>query len=121
MIAGGCTVSPPIISLCIQAGWSMGGVKERYLKYKSAGGQYVGHCACGLNPLSADFAISPLYFDFSDLNDTIEELEKRKAIENWLDSKLTNFENITPDTLHLIHIAFASICFHQNFLLQNLY
>ena len=92
MIAGGCAVSPPIISLCMRAGWSVGGVKECYLKCESAGDQCVGRCACGLNPLSVDFAISPPYFDFSDLNDTTEELEKCKAMENWLDSELTNFE-----------------------------
>ena len=30
MVATGCTVSPPIVSLCIQAGWVIGVVKDKY-------------------------------------------------------------------------------------------
>ena len=89
----------------------MGGVKECYLKYESAGNQYVGYCTFDLNLLLVNFTISPLYFAFSDLNNTIEELEKHKAIQNWVDIKLINFDNIVPNTLHLMHVAFASICF----------
>ena len=32
MVASGCTVSPPISSLCIRAGWVMGGVKDKYIQ-----------------------------------------------------------------------------------------
>ena len=32
MVASGSTVDSPIVSLCIRAGWVMGGVKEKYLK-----------------------------------------------------------------------------------------
>ena len=31
MVAAGCTVSPPIVSLCLRAGWKLGGVKDKYL------------------------------------------------------------------------------------------
>ena len=37
----------------------MGGVKDKYLKYKSAGDQYVGRCDSGLNQLSKEFAVTP--------------------------------------------------------------
>ena len=36
MVAAGCTISPPIVSLCIRCGWVMGGVKDRYLKYEGS-------------------------------------------------------------------------------------
>ena len=42
MVGAGFTVSPPIVSLCVRAGWVMWGVKDKYLKHKSAGDQYVG-------------------------------------------------------------------------------
>ena len=32
MVSEGCTVSPPIVSICIRSGWVMGGVKYKYLK-----------------------------------------------------------------------------------------
>ena len=67
MIAAGCTVSPPIISICIRAGWAMGGVKDKYLLYGCAGDQYVGRCASCLDQTTKEFAISPPYFDYSTL------------------------------------------------------
>ena len=45
MVAAGCTVSPPIVSICVRAGWVIGGVKYKYLKRESAGDQHVGRCA----------------------------------------------------------------------------
>ena len=42
MVAAGCTVSPPIVSICVRAGWVMGGVNDSYLKKESAGDQNVG-------------------------------------------------------------------------------
>jgi hypothetical protein len=38
----GTTVSPPIVSICLRAMWSLGHVKERYLQYEKAGDQYLG-------------------------------------------------------------------------------
>ena len=64
MVAAGCTVYPPILSTCIRAGWVMVGVKDKYLKRKSAGDQYVGRCASVLGQLEKMFADSPPYFDF---------------------------------------------------------
>ena len=31
MVAAGCTVGPPIVPLCLRAGWALGGVKDKYL------------------------------------------------------------------------------------------
>jgi hypothetical protein len=38
----GTTVSPPMVSICLCAMWSMGHIKERYLQYEKAGNQYLG-------------------------------------------------------------------------------
>ena len=45
MVDTGCTLSPPIVSIYIRAGWVVGGVRENYLKRKSPGDQYVWRCA----------------------------------------------------------------------------
>ena len=51
----------------------MGGVKDKYMKYKSAGDQYVGRYASGLNQLRKMFAVTPAYFDlFGEINDEVE-------------------------------------------------
>ena len=52
MVAAGYTVYPLIVSICVRARWVMGGVKDRYLKSKSAGDQCVDRCATGLDQLS---------------------------------------------------------------------
>ena len=44
LVASGCTVSPPISSLCIRTGWVMGGVKDKYIQRESTGDHYVGCC-----------------------------------------------------------------------------
>ena len=69
IVAAGCTVSPPIVSICIRAGWVMGGVKDRYLKRELAGNQYACRCAAGMYQLSKLFAISPPYFDFTSIEE----------------------------------------------------
>ena len=51
MVAAGCTLSPPIVSISIRSSWVMGGLKYKYLNCKYAGDQYVGSCASGLNHL----------------------------------------------------------------------
>eukprot|EP00804_Cyclotella_cryptica_P006115 CCRYP_010730-RA/>CCRYP_010730-RA protein AED:0.34 eAED:0.34 QI:0/0/0/1/1/1/2/0/216 len=78
-VAGGCTVSPPIVALCLRAGWSLGGVKDRYLFYENAGDKYVGRCASGLGTDSTEFAISRPYFDYSQLGSEEERIERKKT------------------------------------------
>jgi len=46
LIASGSTVCPPIMSLCIRAGWTMGGMKDKYIFRAEAGDQYVGRGMC---------------------------------------------------------------------------
>ena len=65
MVATGCTVSPPIVSICVRVGWVMVGVKDKYPKIESGGYQHVGRFASFLPILSMYFAVSPPYFDFS--------------------------------------------------------
>ncbi|KAL7527694.1 hypothetical protein ACHAXR_003680, partial [Thalassiosira sp. AJA248-18] len=49
MVAAGCTIAPPIVSLCIRAGWALGGEKDKYLLRENAGDQYFGRCASSLD------------------------------------------------------------------------
>ena len=76
---------PPIVSLCIRAGWSLGGVKDRYLFRENAGDQHVGRCASCLDPETKEFAISPVYFDFSSL-DAEEKIKRQRQINDFLQS-----------------------------------
>lgn len=55
----GITIPPPIVSISLLAGWSLGKVKERYLLYGKGGDQYLGHVVSGL-----DVSLSFWYFSF---------------------------------------------------------
>ena len=50
---------PPISSVCIHAGWTMGTVKDVYMRYLSLGDQFVGHCLAMLPSLWMEFVSPP--------------------------------------------------------------
>ena len=54
---------PPIVSVCLRAGWSLGRVKERYLKYEPCGDEIVGRTLTGIPPTCGEFTTSPVYFN----------------------------------------------------------
>ena len=99
MIAAGCTISPPIASLCIRAGWVMGGVKDKYIFRENGGDQYVGRCASCLDMLSKEFSVSPPHFDFSSLNPD-ERRDKKKKY-----TILFRTEYLTSNTFHPKHFT----------------
>jgi hypothetical protein len=58
----GTTDGPNLASICNQAGWTMGKVKDTYIKYEVAGDQRVGCTVAGLDVTSIEFGITcPLY------------------------------------------------------------
>ena len=60
LVSTGCTVSPPMASICLRACWSMGPVKDRYIHYEKAGDQFTGRTVTGISSLDKEFAISPV-------------------------------------------------------------
>lgn len=58
----GTTSAPQIAAICNRAGWTMGKVKDVYIKYGAAGDQHVGRVVAGLPVLDAKYACSPPFF-----------------------------------------------------------
>jgi len=116
MVAAGCTVSPPIVSLCVRVGWAMGGVKDKYLHYEGAGDQYVGRCASCLDQLKKEFAASPPYFYYTGIPDELQRALKKQEIETFIMDRLPHSNQIHPRTKKMIIMAYASICFHYDYL-----
>ena len=121
----GSTVSPPMASICLRAGWSMGPVKEKYIHYEKAGDQYVGRVVTGLNVNSVEFTVSPPYFNFPETNDadgrgtgtsTIEE-----DIKHAISSLILRGRNMSPQTFQLLTSCYASICYHYEHLDNTLH
>jgi len=110
------TVSPPMASIYLRAGWSMGPVKEKYIHYEEAGDQYVGRVLAGLNVNSPEFGVSPPYFEFDD-TDTIIEEEIKAVIGNLI----VGSRSMCPQMLHLVKMSYASIYYHHMYLDDKLH
>ena len=53
---------PPVVSVCLRARWTVGRIKEQYLKYENAGDELVGHTLTGVPPSSCNFGIYSVHF-----------------------------------------------------------
>ena len=110
MVASGCTVGPPIVSLCLRAGWTLGGVKDKYLFRENAGDMYVGRCASGHNVNNKEFAISLAYFDYSELNPENRILMRAKVKENFM-NRLPGSDKIGASAWNLAIYSLVAICY----------
>ena len=97
----GCHPGPPIISVCLRAGWTLGSVKERYLRYDNAGDEVVGRTLTGISPSTSEFAISPVYFN---------ENTDTKYIDNMCNYV---FPQANTKLLGLIKTLLATFIFHE--------
>ena len=120
MVAAGYTVSPPIVSLCLRAGWALGGVKDKYLFRENAGDMHTGRCSSCHDSGTKEFAISLVYFDFSIL-EAAEKTRKKRQIREFLESALPDSENIPTSIWKLVNFCFAAICHSYEFLNKNLH
>ena len=112
LASAGTTVSPPMVSICLQAMWSMGSVKERYLQYEKAGDQYLGRVVSGLDVNDVSFAVSPPYFKNDGNGDDVRE----KVFELLKDYMVGGHSNISGAVFQLLYHCFASLCYHYDFL-----
>lgn len=111
--AGGCTISPSMSAICNRAGWKMGGSRDKYVKYESAGDQFLGRVLCGLNPLVQEFAISPPFFNLCP--------EESTEVENLLMSFVVGGAVVPAVTFEVLHMCFACVVYHHNFLINHLH
>ena len=111
MVAAGCTVSPPIVSIYMRVGWVLGGVKDKYPKRDISGDQYVGRCASCLPILSMNFAVSPPYFYFNGIEDEISKVAAKRRIESCIDARLLKTDEMTVQVKYLSWMFFQLFVF----------
>ena len=97
---------PPAV--CIQVGWTMGNIRDIYMRYISSGDQFVSWCLSMLPLLHTEFGSSPHFVP---------------TIRDWADdyckmqfSILTGIAHFTWMTL----FCFASLAYHCAFITTNL-
>jgi hypothetical protein len=104
--SSGSTACSPSTAIHLRAGWALGGVQDRYMRYESAGDMYVGRTVSGLPIEEPEFAVLPPRF---------------KPCEAVSRAMKLCFPNI-PRKLNFVgQFALASIVCHKEFLLRTLY
>ena len=111
LVSTGCTVSPPMASICLRACWTMGPVKDRYIHYEKAGDQFTGRTVTGISSLQKEFAVSPVYWDWSGC-----EASASDAVDAILAETCVAKHETSPQTFALLSMLFASLCFHHRYL-----
>ena len=115
ILAGcGCTFSPPVASICLRTGWSIGLVREQYLYYDKAGDQFVGTIVCGLSPLSIEFAVAP-HFNLK----TEEEKNLSETLEAFVGEH--GKKTIGKQTWYYISMLYGSSSYHYDYLKSKLH
>ena len=100
---------PPVVSVCLRAGWSLGRVKKRYLKYEVAGDELVGRTLTGIPPTSSEFGISPVFY--------------KNSHESYVfsDSLLKAIFPQHPESIKkFLQVCLASSLYHEEFTLSSI-
>lgn len=106
----GTTCSPSIGAVCNRAGWTMGKVKDTYMRYEAAQDQYVGRLVAGLNIHSFEFSISPPFF----LSSVVDNVSVKNDMETVFPFPI--------ETKHILAMRFclATLIHSKPFLLEKL-
>jgi hypothetical protein len=97
---------PPAASTCIRAGWTMGKVKDIYMRYVVSGDQFVGRCLTLLSVLCTEFAVSPVNF----VSEEYKWIEPSRKLQLPMVGNVVGFEKMT-------RMCLASIIYHHGWLL----
>ena len=64
-VATWCTVSPPMILICMIVNFTIGGLNDGSVKHKRAGGRFFGRCVSWIPISMKEFYFSLTYLYFS--------------------------------------------------------
>ena len=115
LVSTGCTASPSMASICLRAGWSMGNVKDRYIHYEKSGDQYCGRSVTGISSMTRKFAVSPVYWYFTESGE-----RGKKGVKDIIQEKFLNQNEVEPHVFEILRYLFAALCYHCDFLDKTL-
>lgn len=102
---------PPSAAICIRAGWTMGKIRDVYMRYVTSGDQFVGRCLCLLPILRSDFGSSPPHFVKVDDDVWLDDLCKSQFP---MTSSITGLGRLTL-------MCLASIIYHRYWILSYMH
>ena len=114
--ASGSTSAPPIVAICLRAGWKLGGVLNTYLSLESAGDRFVGRVCTLLPQLSKKFCVmSPRFPIEEDENDMVAD--ENEALLAVIDTAMTgmfgDYRSHGGSFAAVLRHCLASLCFHK--------
>jgi hypothetical protein len=107
-VSSGSTAGPSFASICNRAGWTLGGVQERYLKFEGAGDQFVGRTVRGVSLDSSDFPLLPPHFP------------SRESLEEILPACFPGLAGHVDGVSTVLRYGLASVVYHSAFLQSEL-
>ena len=82
IVATGFTVSPPMASIFLRDGWSMGPIKDQYIHYKKVGDKFVVRSVTGIYLLNKYFGIPPVHRDWTYYSSNLKDKTETSIKEN---------------------------------------
>ena len=112
--ASGSTAAPPIVAICLRAGWKLSGVLNTYLSLENAGDRFVGRVCALLPQMSRQFGVLPPSFTRGGKAMTRNEgMMVGFAMKRQFGSKYRIFGGSFACVLR--H-CLASLCYHKDWL-----
>lgn len=105
---------PPVASVCIRAGWTMGKMKDIYMRYVTSGDQFVGRCLSLLPVLRAEFACSPPYFTREVVDADVDWVDDLRKTEFRMVYLIAGWGRLTK-------MCLASVLYHHGYLVKLLH
>lgn len=102
--SSGSTACPSSAAIHLRAGWSLGGVQDRYFQYEAAGDQFIGHTVAGLSIHKKEFGLLPPHF--TDMN------VAKNAVATYLPQLSRQLKPIGEMVL-------ASLVYHPEWIQEN--
>jgi hypothetical protein len=120
----GTTAGVSFAAVCVQAGWTMGNVKDRYLQHQAAGDQVCGRTVAGLDVNSECFSILPPHFIIKDARDNqrddTSESTTNGCTGDDIDNAIALVFGSVPQTWKLLSwYLLASLLFHRTFFTET--
>ena len=108
--ASGSTAAPPIIAICLRAGWKLGGVLNTYLSLESAGDRFVGRVCALLPQVSKKFCVLPPKFP------TPMTTEDSALVDTVMKAMFGQYRKFGSSFATVLRHCLASLCFHYEWL-----
>ena len=113
--ASGSTHAPPIVAICLRAGWKLSGVLNTYLVLENAGDNFVGRVASNLPLLQKGFGVLPPSFP-RELADAAEGLSAADKMETAMSGMFGDYERFGGSFAAVLRHCLASLCYHRRWL-----